>query len=237
MSAAIEALAGEYALDLLDPVARIDVERRAEREPALAAAVAEWRDRLLELDHSAPPIAPSVGLWSRIDSAIDAPALAAEPAPKASRSPFAKLWSDVTTLRSFALAGAAASVALAFVAVTAYEAARRQPQVIAVLMSADGKPGAIVDVFADGSSYVAPIADVAVPTDRTMQVWTKWSEETGPVSLGLLQASNSATLHNASLPAPKPAQLYEITLEPSGGSPTGRPTGPILFKGFAERPR
>ena len=33
------------------------------------------------------------------------------------------------------------------------------------------------------------------------------------------------------LPPPGPDQLFEITLEPAGGSPTGRPTGPILFKG------
>jgi len=26
-------------------------------------------------------------------------------------------------------------------------------------------------------------------------------------------------------------QLFEITLEPATGSPTGRPTGPVLFKG------
>jgi anti-sigma-K factor RskA len=30
-------------------------------------------------------------------------------------------------------------------------------------------------------------------------------------------------------------QLFEITLEPEGGSPNGRPTGPILFKGNAAR--
>jgi anti-sigma-K factor RskA len=30
-------------------------------------------------------------------------------------------------------------------------------------------------------------------------------------------------------------QLFEITLEPEGGSPIGRPTGPILFKGNAAR--
>lgn len=31
-------------------------------------------------------------------------------------------------------------------------------------------------------------------------------------------------------------QLYEITLEPEGGSPTGRPTGPVLMKGLATTP-
>jgi hypothetical protein len=33
------------------------------------------------------------------------------------------------------------------------------------------------------------------------------------------------------LPPPGPDQLFEITLEPAAGSPTGRPTGPVLFKG------
>jgi anti-sigma-K factor RskA len=35
----------------------------------------------------------------------------------------------------------------------------------------------------------------------------------------------------ANLSAPSIGQLFEITLEPSSGSPTGRPTGPVLFKG------
>jgi anti-sigma-K factor RskA len=34
------------------------------------------------------------------------------------------------------------------------------------------------------------------------------------------------------LPGPGPDQLFEITLEPRTGSPTGRPTGPILYKGL-----
>lgn len=234
----IQALAGEYALGLLDPVAARDVERRADREPELAAAIAEWRGRLIELDDAAPPVAPSADLWSRIEGALDAPAASpalAKPDPRPSF--FSRFWSDLPTLRIAALSGAAASVVLAAVAFVSYEAAQRQPQVIAVLLSADDKPGAIVEVFADGSSYVAPLTDVSVPTDRIMQVWTLPNKETGPVSIGLLETDGSARLRSVSLPDPKPRQLYEITLEPAGGSPTGKPTGPILFKGFAERPR
>ena len=35
------------------------------------------------------------------------------------------------------------------------------------------------------------------------------------------------------LPALQPNQLFEITLEPPSGSPTGRPTGPIQYIGRA----
>lgn len=231
----IDALAGEYALGLLDPVETVEIERRAEREPALAAAIAEWRDRLIELDAAAPPASLPQDLWTRISGALDAPT----PAPQAAARPsrIAAWWESLALWRGAALAGAAASAVLAFVAVTAYQASMRQPQVIAVLLTGEAKPGAVVEVFADGSSYVAPLVDVAVPSDRIMQVWTLPDKQTGPVSLGLLSDSGSARLQPASLPAPKPQQLYEITMEPAGGSPTGKPTGPILFKGYAERPR
>lgn len=234
---ALQALAGEFALGLLDPVEAEAVLRRAERDPALAAAIAEWRGRLAELDDTAAALTPSEGLWARIDGALDAPepraAGASEPRPPLLR----RLWSEPAALRGAALAGLAASAALAVVAVASFQAAQRQPQVIAVLLSPDDKPGAVVEVFSDGSSYVAPLTDVTVPDDRIMQVWTLPSRETGPVSIGLLETDGSARLSAVSLPAPKPRQLYEITLEPAGGSPTGKPTGPILFKGFAERPR
>lgn len=237
------ALGGEYALGLLDPQAAAEVERRAEREPELAAAIAEWRGRLIELDEGAPATAPSDALWARIESGLDAspapsPSPVRDAAPETPLGAFlGRLWNDVATLRGAALAGAAASVALAIVAGAAFRTAQAQPQVIAVLLTSDNRPGAVVEVFADGSSYVASLSDVSVPDGRIMQVWTLPDRDTGPVSLGLLDDDGSARLRPAALPAPKPQQLYEITLEPEGGSPTGKPTGPILFKGFAERPR
>ncbi|MDR4306551.1 anti-sigma factor [Chelatococcus sambhunathii] len=236
--AALQDLAGEFVLGLLDPDESAAFERRAEREPAAASAIAEWRERLLVLDAAAAPVLPSDDLWARIDDGLDAPGAEAPPAAPARKfSLLTRLWSDLPAWRGATLAGAAATLALAIFAAATYRDAQRQPQVIAVLLTPDGKPGAVIDVFADGSSYVAPLTDVSVPADRIMQVWTLADPAVGPVSLGLLAEDGSARLRPAALPAPKPRQLYEITLEPDGGSPTGKPTGPILFKGFAERPR
>lgn len=231
------ALAGEYALSLLTPEEEEAVEARMARDPALATAVAEWRARLLEIDAAAPPLAPSPDLWSRIEAGLARPVPTATAAQDNKPSLLSRLWGDLTTLRGAALGGAAASLALAVWLGFAIEAGRQRPQVFAVLLRADNQPGAIVEVFADGSAYVSPIADVEAAADRVMQVWTLPDVKTGPVSLGLLQGETSARLQPARLPPPKPKQLYEITLEPSGGSPTGRPTGPILFKGYAEQPR
>jgi anti-sigma-K factor RskA len=50
------------------------------------------------------------------------------------------------------------------------------------------------------------------------------------VSLGLLPEDGRFTVAPGTV-RPEPGMLIEISLEPAGGSPTGRPTGPILFIG------
>ena len=67
-------------------------------------------------------------------------------------------------------------------------------------------------------------------------VWTLYDPAVGPVSLGTLPEAKVATLGGQAFPVPVAEQLYEITLEPAPGSPTGKPPGPILVKGFAKRP-
>ena len=54
--------------------------------------------------------------------------------------------------------------------------------------------------------------------------------------LGTFSDPRTVNLTGPELPEPASGQLYEITLEPAPGSPTGRPTGPILVKGFVRPP-
>ena len=85
-----------------------------------------------------------------------------------------------------------------------------------------------------GTARLIPLRDVAVPADRALQVWTLQDRAQGPVSVGLIEAARQSRLDLAPVPRPtQPDQLFEITLEPRAGSPTGRPTGPVLFKGLA----
>lgn len=109
------------------------------------------------------------------------------------------------------------------------------PVVIAVLMNDTGNPTAVIEDFGASDARIRFVRSVAVPEGRQMQVWTLPSIETGPVSLGLLMDASGADLDPLRLPAPADGQRYEITLEPLGGSPTGRPSGAILAKGLAAR--
>ena len=69
-----------------------------------------------------------------------------------------------------------------------------------------------------------------------MQVWTKPDADGPPVSLGILDRVESTQLGAEGLPTPSVNQLYEITFEQKGGSPTGLPIGPIHGKGLAQQP-
>ena len=111
------------------------------------------------------------------------------------------------------------------------------PNLIVVLLDAEAQPVSIVEALPGQRVRVVPLGPIAVPEGKTLQVWTLPDAQTGPVSIGLLAAQTAETLQGPSLPPPKADQLYEITIEPAGGSPTGKPTGPIVGKGFARIPQ
>ncbi|MEI8154770.1 MAG: anti-sigma factor, partial [Hyphomicrobiales bacterium] len=100
-----------------------------------------------------------------------------------------------------------------------------------VYVSRSNHPGGVVHAFADGRVVLVPITSIAVPAGRALEVWTLPSRERGPVSVGLMNQARTLQLSLKDLPPPGTDQLFEITLEPATGSPTGRPTGPVLFKG------
>lgn len=218
------ALADNYVLGLMEPMEEAAFEARLAKDSALARTVAQARDRLLPLDLSAPEVSVPPGFAARVRAAIEA-----EP-PSAVGPVAANLSTAPSRRRALALA---ASLGLLAGVVLGWQRPDPAPVVVAVLLDDAGVPQAVVEDYGNDTAEVRFLADVAVPPDRTMQVWTLPSAQMGPVSLGLLPGPTATRLEGPSLPRPAGRQLYEITLEPIGGSPTGRPTGPILGKGLA----
>lgn len=226
-------LAAEYATGLLEGDAKTAAERRLATDPAFAAAVEAWRQRLAELDDTADSLQMPDGLWQRVERSIDA----ARPKPASERPSFTSLvWNSLPVMRSTSMAALAAVAVLGIGLVVAVREARQQPRLVAVLL--DGtRAGAVVHAFADGRVVLLPLTGIDVPAGRALEVWTLPSRERGPVSVGLMGRAQTLELSLKDLPAPAADQLFEITLEPASGSPTGRPTGPILFKGNTAMPR
>jgi anti-sigma-K factor RskA len=230
----IPAIADEYVLGLLDEADRAHVEAHLERNVALRQAVDEARERFLPLDTGLAPVDVSQSLWQAISSRLpDQSKLAARDFPNAA---VAANSNHSINWRAAAITAMAASVVLA-IGLTWSMTRRLDPLVVAVLMNEAGEVQAVVEDFGNDTANVRLLTDFVVPSDKTMQVWTLPSVEMGPMSLGLLDQARSAKLAGWSLPKPADAQLYEITLENEGGSPTNRPTGPILAKGYAKLTR
>lgn len=236
----IPEVADEYVLGLLEPAEQKAVEAELARNSALRAAIAESRDRYLPLDLTGNPAEVPAGLWERIEArlpdgkpqaSVGSPTLVQQDARRPSANNSRRIgW------KTAALSSMAATLVLA-VALAWSLGRRAEPIVIAVLLNETGEVQAVVEDFGNDVAQIRLLVDIDVPEHKVVEVWTLPSKEMGPVSLGLLEDGTSGRLEGPPLPLPSPSQLYEITLEDDGGSPTGRPTGPVLAKGFAQQPR
>ena len=223
----LEEMAGDYVLGLLEGDERVQFERALAADATLRARTDALRVRLQALDATADPMPASAALWSRIESRLDPPAAAVA-------KPARRRWSvmQITALAASIVVAAG----LGFVAGRMVDTPAEQPIMIAVLLTESAEPGVIVEAFANNRVHLRPLTILEVPAGKILEVWTKPSEEIGPVSLGRFGQVSDIVLPAASLPTPQAGQLYEITLEDAPGSATGKPTGPILVKGLARPP-
>jgi anti-sigma-K factor RskA len=201
-------LAAEYALGCLDPAETREAERRMTEDPSFAREVAAWQTRLAPLAAHVPELQPPSGLWHRIDASTSAVVV-----------PLRRLriW-QASTWAALALA---ASVA-AFVLLRPVQPAR-----VAVLAPiASGTPVLLATAEPGGRLVIRPNGAISVPSEKDLELWALAKGETRPRSLGVLP-SEGKTL-TASLA--NDTQLL-VSLEPHGGSPTGLPTGPVLYAG------
>jgi anti-sigma-K factor RskA len=223
-------LVGEYVLGLLEGEARSDFERRMDAEPEIARAVTRLRQSLQSLDDTAGTMSVDPTLWPRIEAQLGS-------GQRATPAPVPRAANDNSWMRRMGIAASLlVALGIGFLSGTSLQT-QPQPIMIAVLINeADSQPGAIVEAYADDTVRLVPLDRFTLPQDRVFEVWTLPDADTGPVSLGTFNDPKTIRLAGPNLPRPQSGQLYEITLEPMGGSPTGRPTGPILVKGFARSP-
>ncbi|OYO32226.1 anti-sigma factor [Janthinobacterium sp. PC23-8] len=226
----LQRLASEYVLGTLAAQERAEVEQRLATDAQLRDAVDGWEQRLLPLTGLAPPEDPSPQLWPRIASTLFT--------PKAVRQAgrWQAWWNSLAFWRILAGGGLAAAAAALAVMVTMQPQAPGGPGYLVVLVAPQDKaPGWLVQAGNKDNRDLSliPLGPTSVPQQKSLQFWTKGKDWGAPVSLGLVQPGQTLKLKLDKLPPMQAEQLFEITLEPETGSPTGRPTGPILYIGRA----
>lgn len=228
----IDALAAEYVLGTLSSSERTAVSARRQRERDLDAAIEAWEMRLAPLVETIPPVEPSPGVLAGIEARI---------AGVGDSSTVIDLERRVARWRRLAIAASAAAACL--VVAFGLREFTRTPQpasYVGVFQKDDASPAFLLTV--DLETRVLSIRVVAAerPADKIYQLWIA-SEQSGgvPQSLGLIEDPTQVT--RAVLTSYDPAIVqratFGVSLEPMGGSPTGRPTGPALHAKLIPAPR
>jgi anti-sigma-K factor RskA len=226
-----ERLAAEYVLGTMSPRARRRFDTLLKQMPALRRAVTEWESRLLPLAGVLPEIQPPARVWTAIKARIHG-----------NRPPrtAAGFWQNLSFWRMSSFASAALALALiVFISLPGPQGAEALPgRMVVVMNDLQTREPAMTATWEDGKQgerlvrlRVMGHADMAPGT--AWEMWMLPGENQKPVSLGLITthetqimvvpASLASTLDNAA--------GLGMSVEPEGGSPTGLPTGPVIYAG------
>lgn len=232
-------LAAEFVAGTLRGAARRRFEALLPAHPALRGAVRAWQDRLIPLTLVVTPQTPSPSVWARIQQRLDA---ASGVAPRAGSQAAPGSWRQLAFWRGLAGVASVAAIALAVVLATPGTA---QPPIVVVLgpaaPPAEGVSTAsfVASISPDGRSMVTkPITPVKLEPNHSLELWAVPKARPGqpaeaPRSLGVVSADGATVVQRGKVL--DDVDALALSLEPPGGSPTGKATGPILYVGKLTR--
>lgn len=239
--------AGEYVLGTLNAAERHAFEAAMAQDEGLRREAYAWQDRLMGLTRMLLPVPVSPALWPRIAARLAGVSQVAA-VPGGASAPGAAndaLWSSVRFWRWLSGGAVAAAVVMSVLLVRTLvvspdgvdQAQTEAPRFLAMLQTPDkSATGWIVETVGTDAIRLVQVGDGAtIPEGKTMQFWTKPEGAQGPTSLGLVKPGQVVVVPKGQLPGLADRTLFELTLEPAGGSPYNKPSGPILFVGKAVR--
>ena len=215
-AAQVDQLAAEYVLGTLRGPARRRFDRLITDRADVRFAVWRWERRLNELARGVRPSKPPGHVWKNIRRRI-------EPAHTAKAS-LLRHWRGLWVAIPTAIAAAWLAVALL-----------PSPDAGRMAVFADQNADALWVISADLELGLLRTEALNIPDvdpENSFELWIL-PDEGPPLSLGLLPLDVGAT--ETQIPTQLVAELaaagrLAISLEPAGGSPTGLPTGPVVYQ-------
>lgn len=221
----IDALAGEYVLGTLDEGEHKAFQRRLLTDPAAAAAVNDWQMRLAPLLLTVPEVSAPAALWDQVEAK-------------------SRPTNDNGVVRRWQ----AATIAAALVAVVSTGLALRPAppapvqqaqapssspsplvQSVAALSETGGAPALLVTYDEKAKKMRVTPVNVSPRPGHSLELWVI-AGKAAPKSLGLMHDKGATALDRLALDLQKDMTIA-VSVEPRGGSPTGLPTGPVIYSG------
>jgi anti-sigma-K factor RskA len=227
----IDMLAAEYVLGTLPADERAAVALRARHDAPLAAAIAAWERRLAPLNETIAPQDVPAHVWARIEQRLRG----TSDAPGAAVTSLVGMERRLRRWRAAAVvASAIAASLILFVGLREFTRPELDKTLVAVLQKDAQSPAFLVSV--DLEKKFLTIRAVAAPPHpgKSYELWLVHDDLKTPRSLGVI-GEGPFTVVQPKLAAYAPQTIEQATLavslEPEGGSPTGAPTGPVLYAG------
>ena len=215
---AMHALAAEYVAGTLRGAARRRFEALARDDRELREILGRWEWLLTPLAEDVEPVEPPSRVWRSIEARIT-PRTSVQGETDANGG----FW------RSLGMLASGLSAVL-LVTLLWFSPRVADPSFVAVLTSADSAPRMVVSQAGD-QLRVRVVKSWANVEGKSLELWAL-PKNGAPKSLGLVANERDTDIRlspsDARLLA---ANALAVSLEPSGGSRSGAPTGPVLCSG------
>lgn len=228
-----DAVAGEYVLGTLPAEERAVFAEALDQDASLRAAVWTWEARLGPLTNMLPVVAPDPRVWAGIEDRIAPQATTRSQARSEASSGEARILRLERGLHLWRLGTGVAGALAASLAVwiaAGPQLTTRDAQYVAVVDRGGTLPALIVRVDLDSDTVQVRSLAAEVPPDRSLELWYVTAGAT-PRSLGLVTDAIARRPVPAALSASVKGVNFAVSVEPKGGSPTGAPTGPVIYSG------
>ncbi len=224
MSEQDEIRAAEYVLGTLSGAERSDFMRELARNDALRRLVRDWESRLAPLSLEVAEVDPPADMLAHIEQAIDA-------ADRQIVVRIADLERSRRVWRSVAIAVSALAAALLIFVAYPRLSGPAGRDYIAVVNRGGELPALIVKIDLGRNVLSVQAVSAETPSDRSLELWFIAAGH-APASLGVMGGGSTTEVLPASLSqADLKGSTFAVSVEPKGGSPTGSPTGPVIYTG------
>jgi anti-sigma-K factor RskA len=226
-----ERLVAEYALGTLRGRARARFRRWIREDAAIARAVDEWENRLAAMARTIAPRRPPARVWREIEARLGPANFAGNFSEKIKQS---LSWHGLGLVAS----GAAAALLLTLAVPMLLKPGSSTGYVAVLSDSRTQKAVLMVSARRNDTELRVVTIDPSIQvSDASLELWAL-PQGKKPRSLGLISDADKPGANRAVLRLAAAADktlsnvpMLAVSLEPRGGSPTGLPTGPVLYSG------
>ncbi|MBI3526534.1 MAG: anti-sigma factor [Betaproteobacteria bacterium] len=221
-------LAAEYVLGTMSARARRRFEIHLRGNPQLRRAVAQWETRLAPLTDALPAIEPPARVWQAIKARL-----------KIGQPVRSGFWESLSFWRVSSFASGLLALALiVMVALPKPETPVDAGRMVVIMNDLATQKPAMTASWEPGQRgsrtlRIRVIGHAEMGPNTAWELWMLPDGDQKPVSLGLITTHETQVVKIPGALAVKldAAHGLAMSVEPAGGSPTGLPTGPVLYAG------